>query len=215
MKRRLILGLLAALAWGRCAGDDDRVWRDYLAWFRQQSTTPADPVAAYVEHLKRSGMGAAEAGERAKSVARLMRERRDEWQAAFFDKTYTSQTPRFNSRPNALLVETVSQLNRKPGRALDIHMGQGRNAVYLARQGWLVTGFDYSKEGIAAAQGGQGGRRVFDCHCGETRRIRLRQRPVGSDCDELHLGPARSAVDRQDLAGAQTRGIAGLRTPDG
>ena len=30
----------------------------------------------------------------------------------------------------------------KPGTALDVGMGQGRNALFLARQGWDVTGFD-------------------------------------------------------------------------
>jgi len=36
--------------------------------------------------------------------------------------------------------------------ALDIHMSQGRNAVFLATEGWDVTGFDISEEGIRAAQ---------------------------------------------------------------
>lgn len=31
-------------------------------------------------------------------------------------------------------------------------MGQGRNAIFLARQGWDVTGFDISAEGIRQAQ---------------------------------------------------------------
>ncbi len=30
----------------------------------------------------------------------------------------------------------------EPGKALDVGMGQGRNAIYLAQQGWDVTGFD-------------------------------------------------------------------------
>lgn len=78
-----------------------------------------------------------------------MKERREEWQSAFFDKTYASRTPRFNTQPNQLLVQTVRGL--KPGRALDVHMGQGRNAIYLAGLGWQVTGFDYSAGGISAA----------------------------------------------------------------
>ncbi len=31
---------------------------------------------------------------------------------------------------------------RRPGPALDIGMGQGREALFLARQGWTVTGLD-------------------------------------------------------------------------
>lgn len=49
-------------------------------------------------------------------------------------------------RPNELLVETVQEL--EPGRALDVAMGQGRNALFLAEQGWKVTGFDNSTEAL-------------------------------------------------------------------
>src|SRR3954463_12113503 len=41
---------------------------------------------------------------------------------------------------------------RKPGRALDVAMGQGRNALWLAAQGWDVTGFDISAVGIGQAR---------------------------------------------------------------
>jgi SAM-dependent methyltransferase len=51
--------------------------------------------------------------------------------------------------PNQLLIDTVQ--GRKPGKALDLGIGQGRNALYLASQGWDVTGVDISDEGIAQA----------------------------------------------------------------
>jgi 2-polyprenyl-3-methyl-5-hydroxy-6-metoxy-1,4-benzoquinol methylase len=35
---------------------------------------------------------------------------------------------------------------------LDVGIGQGRNAVFLAKQGWTVTGFDVSAVGIATVQ---------------------------------------------------------------
>jgi SAM-dependent methyltransferase len=53
-------------------------------------------------------------------------------------------------QPNALLVEIVHE--REPGRALDIGMGQGRNALYLAEHGWRVTGIDISSEGVRLTQ---------------------------------------------------------------
>jgi SAM-dependent methyltransferase len=56
----------------------------------------------------------------------------------------------FNHEPNRLLVETVKSI--KPGAALDVAMGQGRNALYLASQGWQVTGVDISDEGIRQAR---------------------------------------------------------------
>src|SRR5438445_3611367 len=56
----------------------------------------------------------------------------------------------FTRKPNAFLVEMTRQ--RKPGRALDVGMGQGRNSIYLAQQGWDVTGFDPADEGVRQAR---------------------------------------------------------------
>jgi SAM-dependent methyltransferase len=66
-----------------------------------------------------------------------------------WDATYRAPIG-FNAKPNQLLVDSVK--GRKPGTALDIAMGQGRNAVYLASQGWKVTGVDISDEGIRVAK---------------------------------------------------------------
>ncbi|HPT28254.1 MAG TPA: class I SAM-dependent methyltransferase, partial [Bryobacteraceae bacterium] len=49
-----------------------------------------------------------------------------------------------------LVLETTANL--PTGLALDIGMGNGRNAVYLARKGWKVTGIDVSREAIKQAQ---------------------------------------------------------------
>jgi len=56
----------------------------------------------------------------------------------------------FNKDPNALLVQTVSNL--PSGKELDIAMGEGRNAVWLATKGWPVTGFDISDEALQQAE---------------------------------------------------------------
>lgn len=42
--------------------------------------------------------------------------------------------------PTALVVETAKQL--KPGKALDLACGTGRNAIWLAKHGWSVTAVD-------------------------------------------------------------------------
>ena len=39
-----------------------------------------------------------------------------------------------------------------PGNVLDVGMGQGRHALYLAQQGWSVTGFDPADKAVAVAQ---------------------------------------------------------------
>jgi SAM-dependent methyltransferase len=56
----------------------------------------------------------------------------------------------FNDQPNALLVQSVEGV--RPGKALDIGMGQGRNAVFLAKKGWEVTGIDTAADGIEIAR---------------------------------------------------------------
>ena len=52
-------------------------------------------------------------------------------------------------RVNAFLAESIAGL--KPGAALDIGMGQGRNALHLAQEGWRVTGIDISDEAVEQA----------------------------------------------------------------
>jgi len=44
--------------------------------------------------------------------------------------------------PSRFLVAEVANL--RPGAALDLACGAGRNAVWLAEQGWRVTGVDFS-----------------------------------------------------------------------
>jgi SAM-dependent methyltransferase len=136
------------MAWG--ALDDEAVWRDYVEWYRAQPISVTDTRGAYLERLRRSGATGAEIERRSKIIERRARERREELHPFFFDRTYSGGTPRFNTAPNALLAETVRGL--KPGKALDIHMGQGRNAIFLASKGWDVTGFDFSAEGVRAAR---------------------------------------------------------------
>jgi tellurite methyltransferase len=77
------------------------------------------------------------------------------------------------SAPTPLLIETAQSL--KPGRALDLACGTGRNALWLAQQGWSVTAVDGSEAAIeilggrAAAQGLLLDARVADLEKGEFR----------------------------------------------
>jgi len=53
--------------------------------------------------------------------------------------------------PSALLVENQALLPAG-GRALDLGMGSGRNALYLAARGFRVTGVDVSSVAVALCQ---------------------------------------------------------------
>jgi SAM-dependent methyltransferase len=52
--------------------------------------------------------------------------------------------------PNGFLVAEVTQL--PPNRALDVACGAGRNAVWLAEQGWRVTAVDFSDVALSIAR---------------------------------------------------------------
>ncbi len=76
----------------------------------------------------------------------------------YFNWLYRYPMGYFSKEANALLVETASKL--APGKALDIAMGEGRNAVWLATRGWDVTGFDISDEALRQAAERAGKARV-------------------------------------------------------
>jgi SAM-dependent methyltransferase len=40
----------------------------------------------------------------------------------------------------------------EPGRALDVGCGTGRDAVYLTKHGWRVTGLDFAEDALAKAK---------------------------------------------------------------
>lgn len=67
----------------------------------------------------------------------------------FWNGKYSDPNSRFNRQPSRLLTEAVA--GRHPGDAIDLGVGEGRNAIYLAQQGWRVTGVDLSDVAVAQA----------------------------------------------------------------
>ncbi len=51
--------------------------------------------------------------------------------------------------PHPVVVQAVDVTH--PGRALDIACGTGRHSLWLAENGWRVTGLDFSREGLRRA----------------------------------------------------------------
>jgi SAM-dependent methyltransferase len=56
----------------------------------------------------------------------------------------------WSAEPNRFLVEELDGL--APGAALDLACGEGRNAIWLARSGWDVTGVDFSGVAVDKAR---------------------------------------------------------------
>jgi SAM-dependent methyltransferase len=130
---------------------DDKVWEQFLEWLpsAKPSTEPGTLFGQYRSRLMRLGLMEGEIDGYLTVVTKNMRTRSDGWRV-MFNNIYANGSAGFSTAPNALLMATVEE--RKPGRALDVGMGEGRNAVFLALKGWDVTGFEISDEGVAIAQ---------------------------------------------------------------
>jgi SAM-dependent methyltransferase len=131
--------------------NDDQVWAAFLAYLKSAPPLngPAEGLAGFQKSLVASGVNAEEAARQFGVVKRLASVRGD-WWPLMFDRIYASERPVFNQNPSTVLVTAIEGL--KPGRALDVAMGQGRNALFLAQRGWNVTGFDISNEGLNVAR---------------------------------------------------------------
>lgn len=97
-------------------------------------------------------------------------------QAARWDQIYLNADAKVPVNPSALVLETTANL--KPGTALDVGMGNGRNAIYLARKGWKVTGIDISDAAVKQAQQ-------------EAAKLKVEFEARAADVEKLELGRAR------------------------
>ena len=61
---------------------------------------------------------------------------------AFWDQRYQSTSTLWSGQANPQLVTEASDLS--PGSALDVGCGEGADAIWLAKRGWLVTAVDVS-----------------------------------------------------------------------
>ena len=130
---------------------DDTIWKDFVAWL--ETLPPVTQVVSvldlYRKELGGKGLTQGDVKQTMDRVLRLMRDRPDAWRP-IFNRLYRTSGTTFSQEPTPLLVAAVTE--RKPGKALDVGMGQGRNAVFLALKGWDVTGIDLAEEGLAVAR---------------------------------------------------------------
>ncbi len=70
--------------------------------------------------------------------------------ATAWNERYAGSELVWTAEPNRFVVEEVAGL--KPRTAVDLACGEGRNAVWLARQGWTCTGVDFSEAGLDKAR---------------------------------------------------------------
>jgi SAM-dependent methyltransferase len=148
----IIPGLIAVTgALTQAQPSQEAIWKQFLEWLPSAPAVddPGVMFGMYRDVLIKKGASPQQAEQELDLVRRTYRTRSDGWRI-MFNNIYRTDKPGFSIEPNALLMSTVD--GRKPGRALDIGVGQGRNSVFLALKGWDVTGFDVSDEGIATTR---------------------------------------------------------------
>ncbi|MBL8179971.1 MAG: class I SAM-dependent methyltransferase [Bryobacterales bacterium] len=139
--------LSAILVVGAVFGQQE-VYEQYRRWITTQPVAvqkEAEPLARYREHLRGKGLDE----QTVEAQIELIRKQGSRMEVERWNRILTAPKPAFNVEPNAFLVEMVK--GRKPGKALDVGMGQGRNAIWLAQQGWESVGFDPAERAVAAA----------------------------------------------------------------
>ncbi|MCP3012375.1 class I SAM-dependent methyltransferase [Nocardiopsis dassonvillei] len=118
--------------------------------------------------------------------------------ARFWEEMYGSREQVFSGQPNGVLVAEAADL--PPGQALDVGIsGEGADALWLARRGWLVTAVDISWTALRrAARTGTGTDRVAWTHADLTAV----PPPRGSfDLVSVHYFPVPRRADHAALRG--------------
>ena len=67
--------------------------------------------------------------------------------AQAWNERYAASELVWSAEPNRFVAELVGPM--EPGTAVDIAAGEGRNAIWLAQQGWTVLATDYSEVAIS------------------------------------------------------------------
>ncbi|UCF35750.1 MAG: class I SAM-dependent methyltransferase [Acidobacteriota bacterium] len=121
----------------------------FRRWINAQpegNTPRGEMLEAYRAHLADQGLTSTEIETELEALRRGGKRQEVE----LWNQVLTAEQPRFNTAPNSFLVRMTEGV--EPGTALDVGMGQGRNAIFLAQEGWKVTGFDPAEEAVALAQ---------------------------------------------------------------
>jgi SAM-dependent methyltransferase len=151
----LFLTIILLMACNLAAAPVDQqqqAFKHFIAWYKTYTGSPMPPdvMKAYASVLAGEGLPADEIKLRLAEVQKAAATSPSEMLTVHFDNVYARHSAIFRNEPNAFLVRMSRDW--KPGRALDLGMGSGRNSIYLAQQGWNVTGYDISEEGLTAAR---------------------------------------------------------------
>jgi SAM-dependent methyltransferase len=125
-----------------------------------------------------------------------------------WDERYGSEAYAYGKEPNQFLAEHFQAMPK--GRVLSLAEGEGRNAVFLARQGYAVTAVDGSAVGLKKAE------QLAREHGVEIELVQadLLEYEIGENCWDgivsifcpVPAGP-RTALHRKVVAGLKPGGV--------
>lgn len=127
---------------------DQQAFERFRLWIAGQPLAErgSQAMEKFRAYLKDGGFSDAEIA----AQIEIVQKEGKQLEAKRWNRYFTAEKPAFNTKANGFLVEVVK--GRKPGQALDVAMGQGRNSLWLAQQGWNVTGFDIADKAVAIAK---------------------------------------------------------------
>lgn len=70
------------------------------------------------------------------------------YDAEFWEQHYGALDPTWGTTPNPTMVDTISMLVAGTGEALELGAGHGGDALWLAREGWVVTALDVAQTAV-------------------------------------------------------------------
>jgi len=90
----------------------------------------------------------------------------------FYNFIYRFTKPDWDTGMTPPEVTSALAQFKQPGRALDLGCGTGTSSIFLAQQGWQVTGVDFSPKAIELAHGkAQRAGVTVDFHLGDVSRL--------------------------------------------
>lgn len=131
-----------------------QIFNEFCEWLKRQYATAESSknvdsessLEHYREDLRVLRMDEDEIALRLKIVREVLFKIDTERWNRFYDAS--GQKGDFQA-PNKFMAGIIDKI--PVGTALDIGMGQGRNALFLARKGWTTTGLEASKQGVETA----------------------------------------------------------------
>jgi 2-polyprenyl-3-methyl-5-hydroxy-6-metoxy-1,4-benzoquinol methylase len=149
-----IFFVILVLSSAQNQASDEQIWKAFTTWIMENQGSGS--LKDFGEKLAGEGLSEDEIQRQKEVIRRMIKEHPEKGIELTYDRIFSrplTGDPKkdgFTSTPSVFMMESAKDL--QPGKALDVGAGQGRNAVWLAQQGWDVTAIDISGAGLAAAE---------------------------------------------------------------